>query len=71
MSNIINRMQESTPKFFRILRNIGVTLAAAGAAIIASPVALPAIIIKIAGYLTVAGSVMGIVSQTAVKDEQE
>jgi len=28
MSNIINRMQSSTPKFFKILRNIGVTLAA-------------------------------------------
>jgi hypothetical protein len=71
MSNIINRMQESTPKFFRILRNIGVTLATASAAIISAPVALPAIITQIAGYLAVAGSVMGIVSQAAVKHEEE
>jgi len=71
MSNIINRMQESTPKFFRILRNIGVTLATASTAIISAPVALPAIITQIAGYLAVAGSVMGIVSQAAVKHEEE
>ena len=71
MSNIINRMQESTPKFFRILRNIGVTLAATSTAIISAPVVLPAIIIQIAGYLAVAGSVMGIVSQAAVKHEEE
>ena len=71
MSKIINRMQESTPKFFRILRNIGVTLATASTAIISAPVALPAIITQIAGYLAVAGSVMGIVSQAAVKHEEE
>jgi hypothetical protein len=71
MSNIINRMQESTPKFFRVLRNIGATLAAVSAAVLTAPVALPIIIPKVAGYLAIAGSVMGIVSQAAVKNEQE
>ncbi len=71
MSNIINRMQGSTPKFFQILRTIGLSLAAVSAAVFASPVQLPTIVTDIAGYLTVAGSVMGAVSQTAVLGEEE
>jgi hypothetical protein len=71
MSNIINRMQGNTPKFFRILRTIGVALAAVSAAVFAAPVALPPVITDIAGYIAVAGSVMGAVSQTAVLHEEE
>jgi hypothetical protein len=71
MSNIINRMQGTTPKFFKILRNVGVALAAVSAAVFTSPVALPTIVTDIAGYLAVAGSVMGAVSQTAVLNEDE
>lgn len=71
MSNIINRMQGSTPKFFKILRNIGVALAAVSAAVFASPVTLPTVITDVAGYLAVAGSVMGAVSQSAVLNEEE
>jgi hypothetical protein len=71
MSKIINRMQNSTPKFFKTLRNIGVALAAVSAAVFASPLGLPTIITDIAGYLALAGSVMGAVSQTAVLNEEE
>lgn len=71
MSNIMNRMQDNTPKFFKLLRNIGMTLAAVSAAVFAAPVALPDTITNIAGYLAVAGSVMGAVSQTAVLHEEE
>jgi len=71
MSNIINRMQDTTPKFFKLLRTIGVSLAAVSAALFATPVQLPTIVTDIAGYLTVAGSVMGAVSQTAVLNEED
>jgi hypothetical protein len=71
MRNIVNRMQGSTPKFFKILRNIGVALAAVSAAVFASPVTLPTVITDVAGYLAVAGSVMGAVSQSAVLNEGE
>jgi len=71
MNQIVNRMQDTTPKFFRILRNIGVTLVAVSAAVFTTPVELPAIVTQVAGYLAVAGSVMGAVSQTAVLHEQE
>ena len=71
MRNITTRLQGPTPKFFKILRNIGVSLAAVSAAVFASPVGLPNIVTDIAGYLAVAGSVMGAVSQTAVLNEEE
>ena len=68
---IMKRAQKPTPKFFRKLRNIGLSVAAVGASIVAAPVALPALLIKLAGYLTVAGTVMSGVSQVSVKNERE
>lgn len=67
---LLKRAIRPTPKFFRSLRNIGLAVAAAGTSIIAAPVALPAILIKLAGYLTVAGTVMSGVSQVSVKNEK-
>ncbi|HLF46044.1 MAG TPA: hypothetical protein VI548_06445 [Chitinophagaceae bacterium] len=64
-------MKKPTPRFFKKLRRIGLTLAAVNAAIYATPVALPAVIIKVAGYLAVAGGVVGAVSQAAVKNEKQ
>jgi ABC-type xylose transport system permease subunit len=64
--NLIERVKAPTPKFFKILRNVGLALAAAGAAILASPVTLPAAIVTLGGYLTVGGSVLGAVSQVTV-----
>lgn len=55
--NIIERTKAPTPKFFRKVRTIGLILAAASASILAAPVALPAVVVQIAGYLAVAGSV--------------
>ena len=71
MKRVVKRMCRPTPRFFQKLRNIGLTAAAISATIIAAPVALPAILIKVAGYITVAGSVAGTVSQAAVKHEEE
>ena len=64
-------MKKPTPKFFKKLRNIALTLAGVGGAILTAPVALPAFIIKLAGYLVVAGTVGGSVSQVAVKNEKQ
>ena len=70
MNTVINRMQQDTPLYFRKLRDGGLILAAISATILTTPVVLPAIVIKIAGYLAVGASVMSAVSQTAVKNEQ-
>lgn len=69
--NVIQRMKAPTPKFFRLLRTIGLALAAASGALLAAPIALPAAVITAAGYLTVAGSVITAVSQTAIPKEDE
>ncbi|MGK7392852.1 MAG: hypothetical protein ACNS60_21030 [Candidatus Cyclobacteriaceae bacterium M2_1C_046] len=67
---LAQRFEAPTPKFFRKLRNIGLVLAAVGATIIASPVALPVIIVQVGGYLTVAGSILTAVSEATVDEEE-
>jgi hypothetical protein len=67
--NFIDRVASPTPKFFKTVRNIGIVLAAISGSIIAAPVALPAIVIQIATYLAIAGSVASAISQTAVEGE--
>lgn len=66
--NIIERVKAPTPKFFRVLRTLGLSLAAASAAMLAAPIALPAALITAAGYVALAGTVVTAVSQTAVED---
>lgn len=65
------RFKAPTPKFFNSLSKWGLVLAATGATIIASPVALPALVIKIAGYLTVAGAVTTAVSQATTTQQED
>ena len=64
--NVVERVKAPTPKFFKTLRTIGLALAAAGGAILASPIALPAGLVAAAGYVILAGGVVTAVSQTAV-----
>lgn len=66
---LIERLTAPTPKFFKVLRNIGLGLAAAGGVIVASPIAVPALVVTIGGYLIVAGSVATAVSQAVTTSE--
>lgn len=68
---IIERLKAPTPKFFKVLRNIGLGLAAAGGVLVAAPVALPTLVVTIGGYLIVAGSVATAVSQAVVEGTKE
>ena len=69
--NVIKRAKAPTPKFFKVLRNIGLTSAAVGGTILAAPVALPVIVTTIGGYVAVAGGVLSAVSQlTTTNDSQ-
>ncbi len=61
--NIVKRVKAPTPKFFKVLRNIGLALAAVGGTILAAPIALPVVVTTIGGYLAVAGGVVSAVSQ--------
>lgn len=61
--NIIKRAKAPTPKFFKVLRNIGLAFAAVGGTILAAPIALPVVVTTVGGYLAVAGGVVSAVSQ--------
>ncbi|RBL90463.1 hypothetical protein [Chitinophaga flava] len=63
------RLTASTPPFFSRVRNIGLILTVVSGALMGVP-AIPAIIVKVAGYLAVAGTVMSGVSQAAVQKEE-
>lgn len=64
--NILERAKAPTPKFFRILRTIGLALLAISGSVIAAPIMLPATVVTVAGYIAVAGGVISAVSQVTV-----
>jgi hypothetical protein len=71
MKKILNRATAPTPKFFKVLRTVGLALAAVGGTILAAPVALPSIVITIGGYVAVAGGVLTAASQLTTTNDSE
>jgi uncharacterized membrane protein HdeD (DUF308 family) len=71
MKKIINRAKAPTPKFFKVLRNVGLALAAVGGTILAAPVALPVAMVSFGGYVAVAGGVISAVSQLTTTDDSK
>jgi len=68
--NIVKRAKAPVPKFFKVLRNIGLALAAVGGVILTAPVALPVVVGSIGGYLAVVGGVLSAVSQLTTSYEE-
>lgn len=68
--NLIERVKAPTPKWFKIVRTIGITLTAVGGAILAAPVAIPATVVTVAGYLALGGTIATAVAQTAIQTEE-
>jgi uncharacterized membrane protein HdeD (DUF308 family) len=66
--NVIKRAKAPTPNFFKVLRNIGLALAAVGGTVLAAPVVLPVVVTSVAGYLAVAGGVISAVSQLTTEN---
>ncbi|TZF83921.1 hypothetical protein FW774_10720 [Pedobacter sp. BS3] len=69
--NLVERVTAPTPKWFKIIRNIGITLTAVGGAILTAPIALPATIVTVGGYLILGGTVATAISQTAMRDDND
>ncbi len=63
MGEIMNRVKAPTPKFFKVLRNIGLIMAGVGTVLLTAPISLPAAVVTIGGYLVTAGGVATAVSQ--------
>ncbi|MFK7078875.1 hypothetical protein V3470_10485 [Flavobacterium oreochromis] len=68
---IVDRIQSPTPKFFKVLRNIGLVLLSVSGVIATAPVSLPAIIVTVSGYAAVAGGILSAVSQLTVTSEEK
>lgn len=60
---VVERLTEPTPKFWKKVRRIGLIFAGISTAILTAPIALPATIVTIAGYLATAGTVTTILAQ--------
>ncbi|GGA87455.1 hypothetical protein GCM10008015_30140 [Flavobacterium palustre] len=69
--NIVERAKAPTPKFFKTLRSIGLVLLAISGTIVAAPVALPAVVVSVAGYTALAGGIISAISQITVDDTVE
>lgn len=67
--NIIDRAKAPTPKFFKVLRRVGLCIASVGGLFLTAPIALPTIVITVAGYITLTGGIIAAVSQTAIENE--
>jgi uncharacterized membrane protein HdeD (DUF308 family) len=67
--NIVKRAKAPLPKFFKVLRNIGIALATIGGTVLAAPIALPLMVSSIGGYMAVAGGVLSAVSQLTTQND--
>ena len=63
------RLTSPTPTFFKKVRNIGLILAAVSATLFTAPIALPAAVVHIAGYLGVGAAVATAVSQAVTGEK--
>ncbi|MDY0090586.1 MAG: hypothetical protein RBR78_09495 [Flavobacteriaceae bacterium] len=67
--NLVERVTAPTPKWFKIIRTVGIALTAVGGAILTAPVALPTTIVTVAGYVLLGGTVATAIAQTAMQTE--
>ena len=71
MKHLKDRWNAKTPKFWKRVRNIAITLGAIAGVILTAPVSLPAVVITAAGYLATAGTVAATLSQLTVEDSNQ
>ena len=71
LSSMGERIQQETPPFFKKLRAIGLIVAAIGTSIVMAPIALPALLTTIGGYLIVGGSVLTTLVKRRLKKENK
>ena len=67
MNTIKKRWNAKTPKFWKKVQTIGLSLAGISSVILTAPVSLPVGIVTLAGYLATAGGVIGVLSQLTIE----
>jgi hypothetical protein len=63
---IIDRWNAKTPQFWKRVQRIGITIGGLGAILVAPPIGLTVV----GGYLITAGSIIGVLSQLTVEDNE-
>lgn len=63
---VVERLKAPLPRFFKILRSIGLALLGISGTVVAAPIVLPAAVVSVVGYMAVAGGVISAVSQMTV-----
>jgi hypothetical protein len=71
MKELKGRWKARTPRFWKKVQRVAIVLGAAAAMIVAAPIALPAAVITVAGYVVTAGTVAATLSQLTVEDKTE
>lgn len=71
MRDLINRWNAKTPGFWKKVQKVGLTAGALGAAIVAAPIALPAALVTVGGYLIAVGTVTATLSQLTVETPKD
>jgi len=66
--SIIQRWAAPTPKFWKKVQRVAITLGAVAGVILTAPVSLPAAVVTAAGYVATAGTVAATLSQLTVQD---
>ena len=71
MKTLKDRWSAKTPTFWKKVQRVGLVAGALGAALIAAPIALPAVLVTASGYLVAVGGVTAALSQLTVEDKKE
>lgn len=69
--SLINRWKAPTPKFWKRVQKVAITLGAVAGVILTAPISLPATVITAAGYVATAGTVAATLSQLTVEDNDK
>jgi ABC-type xylose transport system permease subunit len=64
------RWSAKTPKFWKRVQRIAITVGAVAGVIIAAPIALPAAVVTLSGYAITAGTVAATLSQLTVEHNE-
>lgn len=71
MKELKGRWKAQTPKFWKRVQQIAIVAGTIAGVIIAAPVALPAAVITVAGYVATAGTVAATLAQLTVEDAKK
>lgn len=68
--SISQRWSAKTPKFWKRVQKIAITVGAVAGVLIAAPITLPAAVVTVASYAITAGTVAATLSQLTVENNE-